>query len=257
MDLFDFLDALVERFSHLFVHVHRIVAFHEIGLPAAAVEETFHFVVRDARKDGRVVDLIAVQVKDRQNGAVGCGVQEFIGVPGGSERACFRFAVADRDGGNKVGVVENGTERVGDGVAEFAAFVDGAGRFGGNVTGNSAGEGELFAQFFHAFIILSDVGINFAVSSFQVRIGDEEIPAVSRTGQQDHIEIIFFDHAVQVNVDKVLPGNGAPMSDDLPFDLIAGQRFPEQGVIQHIQLCRCEIVRRSPVSINFFQIFVR
>ena len=124
LDLFDLVDALVERFRHFLVHIHGIVALDEIGLPAAAVEEALHLVVRDAGEHGRVVDLVAVQVQDRQHRAVVCGVKELIGVPCRRKRAGFRFAVAHGDRRNEVGVVEHRAERVRDGIAEFAAFVD-------------------------------------------------------------------------------------------------------------------------------------
>jgi hypothetical protein len=45
------------------------------------------------------------------------------------------------------------------GVAEFAAFVDGAGCFGRGVAGDAAGEGELFEEAPDAFFGFGDVGV--------------------------------------------------------------------------------------------------
>ena len=183
LDLLDLFDALVEGEGHLFVHIHRVVAFNEVRLPAAAVEEAFHFVVRNTREDGRIVDLVTVEVQDGEHRAVACGVEEFIGMPCGRKRTRFRFAVSDGDRRDQVGVVEHRAECVGNGVTELAAFVDGTGRFGRNVAGNAAGEGELLAKFLHPFIVLTDVGIHFAVRSFQVGVGDEEVAAVAGAGE--------------------------------------------------------------------------
>ena len=47
-----------------------LVAFDEVGLVAVAAEERFQFLVADARQDGRTGDLVAVEVQDRQHGAV-------------------------------------------------------------------------------------------------------------------------------------------------------------------------------------------
>ena len=135
--------------------------------------------MRNTRKNGRVIDFVTVQVKDRQNCSVACRVQEFIGVPCGGEGACFCFAVADRYRCDEVRVIENCAESMRDGITEFAAFVDGTGGFRCNVAGNASRERKLFAQFFHAFIVLADVRIDFAVSSFEIRVCNKEVSAMS------------------------------------------------------------------------------
>ena len=47
-----------------------IVAFDEVRRPAVALEQVFQLLVRDAREHRRVVDLVAVEMKDRQHRAV-------------------------------------------------------------------------------------------------------------------------------------------------------------------------------------------
>ncbi|CAM5598775.1 hypothetical protein SCYAM73S_07694 [Streptomyces cyaneofuscatus] len=74
------------------------------------------------------------------------GVEELVGVPGRGERPSLRLAVADHAGDEEVRVVEGGAVGVGEGVAEFAALVDGAGGLRGDVAGHAAGEGELLEQ---------------------------------------------------------------------------------------------------------------
>ena len=49
----------------------------------------------DAREDRRVGDLVAVEVQDRQHGAVACRVEELVRVPAGRQRPGLRLAVAD------------------------------------------------------------------------------------------------------------------------------------------------------------------
>ena len=257
LNVLDLLDALVEGFRHLFMHGHGIVALHEVGLPAAAVEEALHLVVRDAREDGGVIDLVAVQVQDGEDCAVACGVEEFVGMPCRRERARLRFAVADGNGRDEVGVVEHRAERMGDGVTELAALIDGAGGLGRHMAGDAAGERELFAQFLHPFVVLSDVGVYFAVRPFEVRVRHEEVSAVSGAGKQDHVEVVFFDRPVEVHINEVLPGHRSPMSDDLFLDLVTGQRLSQEGVVQHIQLCSREVVRRAPIGVHLFEIVVR
>ena len=116
------------------------IAFDEMRRPAVAFEKFLKFGLGNAGEDRGIGDFVAVEMQDRQDGAVGGGVEEFVGVPGGGERAGFGFAVADDAGDDQIGIVEYGAEGVADGISEFAAFVDRAGTFGGDVAGNSAGE---------------------------------------------------------------------------------------------------------------------
>jgi len=110
-------DATLECLSHLRMHDVGVVAFDEIGLPTVADEEAFEFFVRDAREDGGVGDLVAVEMKDGENGAVVNGVEKFVGVPGGGERASLGFTIADNYGDDEVGVIEGRAEAVREAVA--------------------------------------------------------------------------------------------------------------------------------------------
>ena len=173
------------------------------------------------------------------------------------KRAGLRLAVADDGRRDEAGVIEHGAECVRERIAELTAFVDGTGRLGRDVRGNAAREGELLAQPRHALFVFGDVGIDFAVGAFQIGIGDEEVAAVAGTGKKDEVEVKLLDDAVEVDIDEVLSGNGTPVADDLLLDLIARQRFPEKRVLQHVELCRREVVRRAPVSIHFLKILIR
>ena len=112
----DALDDLVHGFGHQPVHGHGIVALHEIGLPAAAVEEIRDLLAGHARKEGGVGDLVAVQVQDGQNRAVGGGVEELVALPGGGQRSGFSLAIADSDRRDQVGIVEYSAKGMGNSV---------------------------------------------------------------------------------------------------------------------------------------------
>ena len=101
-----------------------------------------------------------------EDGAVGDGVEEFVGVPGGGEGAGLGFAVADAAGDEEVGVVEGGSVGVGEGVAELAALVDGAGGLGGAVAADAAGEGELLEELEEAGFVLGLVGVDLGGGAF-------------------------------------------------------------------------------------------
>ena len=101
-------DDLVERGGHQLVHRLGIVALDEIGLVAVAAEQLVQFLVADARQHRRVGDLVAVEVQDRQHGAVVDGIEELVRVPTGGQRAGLRLAVADDAGDDQIGIVEGG-----------------------------------------------------------------------------------------------------------------------------------------------------
>src|SRR5580692_1386488 len=109
------------------MHLVGVFPFDEVRRVAIAAEERVELLVRDAREDGGVGDLVAVEVKDGEDGAVADGVKELVGVPGGGEWAGLGFAVADAASDDEIGVVEGCAEGVRERVAELAALVDGAG----------------------------------------------------------------------------------------------------------------------------------
>ncbi|MPM37374.1 hypothetical protein SDC9_83985 [bioreactor metagenome] len=168
--------------GHSLMHRLRLIALHEAGLPATASEEQFGFLPGDAVKDGGIGDFVAVQVKNGQNGAVRDGIKEFIGVPGGGQRAGFGLAVAHHAGGDQVGIVHHRAKGVGQAVPQLAALVDRAGSLGCHMAGHAAGEGELLEQPLHARLVLADVGIDLAVGAVQPVLGHHGVAAVPRTG---------------------------------------------------------------------------
>ena len=61
-------------------------------------------------------------------------------MPAGGQRAGFRFAVADHATGDQAGIVEHRAVGVQQRVAQLAALMNGAGRFGRGVAGDAATE---------------------------------------------------------------------------------------------------------------------
>ena len=107
------------------------------------------------------------------------------------ERAGFGFAVADDAGDDEIGIVECGAVGVHERVAELAAFVDGAGSFGGDVAGDAIGPAELAEEALDAVAILLDVGVDLGVGAFKIGVGHEAGTAVSGADDVDHVEVAF------------------------------------------------------------------
>ena len=208
----------------------------------------------DAGKNGGVGHLEAVQSEDGQHGSVGDGVEEFVGVPGGGQRRGLRLAVAHHAGGDEAGVVHDGAEGVGQGVAQFPALIDGAGGLRPSVAGDAAREGELAEQPLHAGGVLADVGVYLAVRAVQIVLGHDGVAAVAGAADVYHVQVIFDDGPVQVGVDKVLARAGAPVAHDFLLDVFRLQGFLQQRVVQQIELAGSEVVGGTPVSVDLLQL---
>ena len=100
------------------------------------------------------------------------------------------------------------------------------------MAGNTTGEGELLVQSLQSLDILADIRVYFAVGTLKIRVCDEEVAAVSGTGDQDHVQIILVDGTIHVRIDKVLSGNGSPVSYNLLLDLLSGQRLSQKRIVQ-------------------------
>ena len=68
------------------------------GLYKCAAEQLLQFLMLDPGQDGRVGNLVAVEMQDRQHGAVGGRIEKLVGMPGGGQRPGLRLAVADDAG---------------------------------------------------------------------------------------------------------------------------------------------------------------
>src|SRR5262249_9462606 len=71
-------DRLLHGGSHCLVHAVRIRAFNEIRCPAITTKQIFEFFVADSGEQGRIVDLIPVEVQDGKYRAVANWVQKFV-----------------------------------------------------------------------------------------------------------------------------------------------------------------------------------
>ena len=214
------------------------------------MEEIHHLFMRHACEDGRVCNLVSVQMQNRKNCTVADRIQELIALPGGGKRAGLRLAVTNGNSGNQIRIIEYSSECMRNGIAELTALVDGAGSLRCAVRRNAARERELLEQLLHSVNILRDVRIDLAVGAVKVIIGNIEVSAMSGTGKKDQVQIVSLNGTVQMYKYKVLSGNGSPVSDNFLLHHIHGQRLLKKRVVQKIQLACRKVIGRTPVSIH-------
>ena len=214
------------------------------------LEERDELRLRDPRENGRVRDLVAVQVEDREDGAVPAGVEELVRVPARGERPRLGLAVADDARHQEVGVVEGRAERVGERVPELAALVDRARCLGRRVARDAAGERELPEQLPEPFLVLGDRGVELRVRPLEVRVRDVRRPAVPGTRDEDRVELPRPDGPVQVRVDEVEARRRAEVAEQPRLHVLPRQRLAEERVVEEVDLSDGEVVRRAPVRVE-------
>jgi hypothetical protein len=63
---------------HLLMHRRRLIALDEMRFVAVSDQQRVEFVVRNAREDRGIRDLVALEVQHRQDGPIPNGIEEFI-----------------------------------------------------------------------------------------------------------------------------------------------------------------------------------
>ena len=105
-------------------------------------------------------------------------------------------------------------------------------------------------EFLHAFHVSADVGVDFTVGPIQIVLGDDGVAAVAGAADVDHVQIVPDDGSVQVGVNKVLAGAGAPVAHNVLLQMLWLQGGAQQRIVQQIELAGGQIVGCAPPGVN-------
>ena len=141
-------------------------------------------------------------------------------MPARRERSRFRFPIAYDATDQQFGVIKRGAVGMGDGIAQLSTLVDRAGRLRRHVARNPARKGELLEEALHALFGLLDVGIEFAVRSFKIRVRDKARTAMAGPGDINGVQIKLFNHPVHMHVNEIQTGRRAPVAQQARLDVI-------------------------------------
>src|SRR5208337_1834251 len=250
LDFADFQNAMLQGRSHRLVHALVIAAFHKIRSVPITDEQRLQLVVADTRQDCGVVDLVAIQMQDRQHRPVDDRVEEFVAVPAGGEGPRLGLAVANHHEGDQVRVVVGRPVSVRDAVAQFAAFVDTAGGFWRGVAADAAREGKLLEKALQPRCVFALFRVDLGVRPLEVSLGQYGGRPVPGATDVDRVEVVFFDQPVEVGVGKALTGVRTPMAQQPRLYMLQGQRLSQQGVDLEVQHTEAEIETRTPVRVD-------
>ncbi len=240
----------VHRAGHRAVDGQGVVTGDVDRIVAVATQQLVQFCFGEPCQDGRVGDLVAVQVQDRQDGAVADRVEELVRVPGSGQRPGLRLAVTNHTGDEQVRVVEGGAVGVGEAVAQLPALVNRARRLGSDVAGHPTREGELLEEPGHAGRVSGDVRVRLSVRTLQPGVGQHRGSAVAGPPDAQGVQAAGLDDAVEVGVHQVQARRGAPMPKEPRLDVLGAQGLGQQGVGHEVDLADGQIVRGAPVGIQ-------
>ena len=132
--------------------------------------------------------------------------------------------------------------------------MDAAGRLGGNVTRDAAGEGELPEEATQPVEVARDARVDLGVGPFEVGVRDDARTTVSGTGDEDRVQVASPNDAIHVGVDEVESRRRAEVAEQPRLDVPRLQWLAQQGVVEEVDLSYGEVVRRAPVGIDQAQL---
>src|SRR5271154_3932706 len=228
--------GLIKRTGEALMHHGRDVAFHKMGFITVTADQVSQFSAADAREHGRVGDLKSIEMKDGENRAIARRIEKLVRMPARGERARLRLAVADDAGHDQIGIIECRAIRMEERIAEFAALMDRPRWFRRDMTRNAVWPGELTKQPLQPVSAALDIRIALGVRPLQVAMRHQSRTAMTGADDINHVEIVFFDQPVQVNVNEIDPGGGAPMPEQAGLDVFERERGFEQWIVLQIDL---------------------
>ena len=265
LDVADLVEDILEQVGEARVdgHVRLVVeaGHEEVRLVAHALEELGELLIGNAGEDGRVGDLVAVEVQDRQHDTVGLGVHELVGLPRGGQSGRLGLAVAHHGDREQARVVHDGAEGVGQGVAQLAALVDGAGGLGSEVARDAAGVGELAEELLQTGLVIGDVGTDLAVGAVEQGLRGAGRATVTRAHEEHGVLLVIGDEAVHVAEQEVDARRGAPVANETVLDVLAAEVaglagllvnpvLLHEGVGTQVNLTDGEVVGAAPVLLD-------
>ena len=232
------------------MHGFRLVTFHEIRLVAITREQTRQLFPTDAREYCRTGDFVAVEMQDRQYSSVRAGVEKFVGMPRRGQRPGLCFSIPNHAAGDEIGIVKHRAIRMKQRIAQLTTFVNGTGCLRCGMARYPTRKRKLPEQPPHALLVPGNIGIQFAIGTFEVRVSHHSGAAVARASDKKHVEIVRSDNPVHMHVNEVEPRCGAPVAQQARLDVRQFQRHFQQRIVQQINLSDGKIVGGAPVGVN-------
>ena len=91
--------------------------------------------------------------------------------------------------------------------------MDGARSFRRNMAWYTTRKRELFEETHHAFFVSADGWVDFGIGAIEPGVGNEGGPAMAWSGDIKHTKAVLANQAVEMSVNQIKAGAGAPMAN--------------------------------------------
>src|SRR5579872_2281947 len=122
---------------------------------------------------------------------------------------------------------------------------------------NSPGKRKLLEELVQALGVLALIRVDLGISSFEIRVSESRWGAMSRARDVNHVQIVFFDEAVQMDPDETLTRIGSPMPDQTLLKVFELQGLSQQRVFAQIQHAKRKIIACAPIGIDLAKLIGR
>ena len=99
-----------------------------------------------------------------------------------------------------------------------------------------------------ARVIQRQGGIELPQTALKVQVGQIGRGAVAGSGHEHDIQVVREDQPVEVRVDEVDAGAGAPVAEEPVLDVFGPERFPQEHVVAQVNLGTSQVVNRTKVA---------
>ena len=110
------------------------------------------------------------------------------------------------------------------------------------------GRRELAEQPAQPGLVRGDLRVDLGVGALEVDVGDDRRAAVAGAGDVEDVVAGLADQPVEVGVDEVQAGRGAPVAEQARLDVLGPQRLAQQRVVLQVDLGDGQVVGRLPVG---------
>src|SRR5215208_6282293 len=111
-----------------------------------------------------------------------------------------------------------------------------------------AGCRELPEEAPHPRGVLRNIGVDLGVGAFEGHVRQDGRAAVTRAGQEDGVEVVLPDQAVEVGIDEAEAGRGTPVPEEARLYVRRIQRLAQKRVVLQVDLADSQVVGGLPVT---------
>src|SRR5262249_8928449 len=186
---------------------------------------------------------------DGRRGAKRKWVKESVRVKSSCKCPSLCCAVTDYDRHEQVRIVERSSESVRDAISQFASFMHRAGGFRSAVAPDAAWERKIPEERTHSLCIFALAWVNLGIGTLQVDWAQHARSAMSGSSEEDGVEVVFLNKAIEMNIGKAQTRTRAPVSQQSLLDVLRLQRFTKERILLQINHAHSQVIACSPIGI--------